>query len=60
MQCATGQFQSRNRESSYFNVINVTGLATSHPWFQSRNRESSYFNWVRLSNCSFGIHVSIS
>ena len=39
------KFQSRNRESSYFNNDRISGdgqrVSTS---FQSRNRESSYFN----------------
>ena len=39
-------FQSRNRESSYFNGIRHDGTWTTKLscQFQSRNRESSYFN----------------
>ena len=37
------QFQSRNRESSYFNQDTSTGWQ-DYCRFQSRNRESSYFN----------------
>ena len=38
-------FQSRNRESSYFNRIRCVLVGSEQLRFQSRNRESSYFNF---------------
>ena len=42
--CSWSLFQSRNRESSYFNAVAYNRLCRRYYGFQSRNRESSYFN----------------
>ena len=41
-------FQSRNRETSDFNLGKILGVERSDRGFQSRNRETSDFNFVLL------------
>ena len=54
-------FQSRTRESSYFNFCGIEGLESGFWRFQSRTRESSYFNHFRGQDVHFrGNDVSIS
>ena len=48
-------FQSRTRESSYFNCKGVDTPKDCRGEFQSRTRESSYFNSVSVSGISTGV-----
>ena len=57
--CST--FQSRNRESSYFNIELLNkAIDTMIEEFQSRNRESSYFNRAVAAVAADSHKVSIS
>ena len=53
------KFQSRNRESSNFNLPSPKRAFVCKP-FQSRNRESSNFNDETLADAQQEIYVSIS